>query len=117
MHVLKISDKKPEKRIPEPRNDQVVVKPLPNEEEITNGGLIVPASAKGHHNMVWARVVAVGPGGITSDGTRIPINLNAGDVIGMSLGGGTTFMLNGEQYASISDGAIQIVLREGNVLQ
>ncbi len=91
------------------RNDQVIVKPLPNEEEMSHGGIIMPNTM---HTMPLATVVDVGPGGITSGGERIAINLRKGDVVGMRPGSGHMFVLGGAQYATLSETDVCFVVTE-----
>jgi chaperonin GroES len=61
-----------------PLADRVVVKPLEAEEK-TKGGLYVPDTAKERPQR--GEIVAVGPGRITDEGKKIPIEVKVGDRI------------------------------------
>ncbi len=61
-----------------PLADRVVVKPL--DEDIQEiGGIIIPDTAK--EKPQQGEVVAVGPGALADDGSRKPMEVNAGDKI------------------------------------
>jgi chaperonin GroES len=49
------------------------------EEEITEGGIILPDGAKEESN--YGEVVAVGPGGFNMDGSRREMSVKVGDVV------------------------------------
>ncbi len=104
------------KRTPVPRNNQVVVKTVAKSDEVSSGGIITP----GAHvdTLIHATVVAVGPGGVTSDGQRVPIDLKPGDYILGEPGSGHGFMLGSQQYAVVPEHSIIVVIkREESALQ
>lgn len=61
-----------------PLNDNLIIEPI-IKDNTTASGLVLPDAAqdKPEH----AHVIATGDGGRTLDGTRIPIDVQAGDVI------------------------------------
>jgi chaperonin GroES len=61
-----------------PLADRVVVKPLEDEVQEV-GGIIIPDTAK--EKPQQGEVVAVGPGALADDGSRKPMEVNAGDKI------------------------------------
>jgi len=61
-----------------PLNDRIIVKRL-EEEEVRKGGIIVPDTAK--EKPQEGKVIAVGNGKLTDDGTRLPLDVKAGDRI------------------------------------
>lgn len=67
-------------------SDRVVLKKSP-EEKVTTGGIIIPDTIKeGRLSSTegYARkgeVVSVGPGRLSSEGVRLPIDLNVGDIV------------------------------------
>ncbi len=61
-----------------PLADRVVVKPLEAEEK-TKGGLFVPDTAK--EKPQQGEVVAIGPGRVSDDGKKIPMEVKVGDKI------------------------------------
>ena len=94
--------------VPRPRNDQVIIREEQGSEEKTAGGVIVPGTAD---NLIRAVVVAVGPGGITSDGKRVPLDISVGDHVRVQPGEGSLFMHGGQQLAIVPDHAVVAVLQ------
>ena len=60
----------------QPLGDRVLVKPL-NKEEVTRSGLVVPDTAK--EKPQEGEVVAVGPGRLTEEGKRVPMDIKTGE--------------------------------------
>jgi chaperonin GroES len=88
----------------EPLGDRILVKALP-EGEVVRGGIILPDTAK--EKPQEGEVVAVGPGRMTDDGKRIPLDIKAGDRVIYAKYGGT----------EIKDGKDELlILRETDVL-
>lgn len=58
--------------VAEPRNDYVLVQTDAKEEK-TRGGILLPERAQ--QDRMEAVVLAVGPGGVTANGVRVPIDL------------------------------------------
>ncbi len=110
--VASIRPRRDATRIPVPRNDQVIIREHPKAEEISKGGIILPDAGDQVNMMVWAEVIAVGPGGITSDGTRVPINVKPGDTVGVAPNSHLLFTLSGIQYGIVTDGGILVILSE-----
>ncbi len=88
----------------EPLADRMVVKPIAR-EEITKGGIVLPDTAK--EKPQEGEVLAVGPGRISDDGTRIPMDIKQGDIVLYSKYGGTEVKVNDQEL---------IILRESDVL-
>ncbi len=78
-----------------PLADRVVVKPAPAEEK-TKGGIILPDTAK--EKPVQGEVVAVGPGRISDDGKKIPMEVKKGDKVLYGKYSGTEVTIDGEEY-------------------
>jgi len=87
-----------------PMGDRLVVRPL-EREEVTKSGLVLPDTAK--EKPQEGEVVAVGPGRMTDDGKRIPMELKKGDHIIYAKYAGTEVKLEDEDY---------LILREADVL-
>ncbi len=88
----------------QPLADRIVVKPIPK-EEITKGGIVLPDTAQ--EKPQEGKVIAVGPGKLTDDGTRIAMDVKVGDTVIYSKYGGT----------EIKDGDDElIILRESDIL-
>jgi chaperonin GroES len=87
-----------------PLADRVLVKRL-EDTETSRGGIIIPDTAK--EKPQQGEVIAVGPGRLTEDGTRIKLEVKKGDRILMSKYSGTEVKIDGEDY---------VILREDDVL-
>jgi len=88
----------------EPLGDRVVIKPTPK-EEVSRGGIVLPDTAK--EKPQEGKIIAVGPGRVTEDGTRIPMEVKKGDKVIYSKYAGTEFRLDDEEV---------IIMREGDIL-
>lgn len=90
-----------------PLNDRVIVKRVEGEQK-TAGGIIIPDTAK--EKPVEAKVVAVGNGKLLDNGTRIPMDVKAGDKILFSKYSGTDIKVGGEEHLILrSDDILAIV--------
>ena len=64
-----------------PVNDKIVVKPTEkNNEEVTAGGIILPDTVQ-DGSLVEGKVVAIGEGMYSANGTLIPLVVDEGDTI------------------------------------
>lgn len=86
-----------------PLSDRVVVKPAPAEEK-TKGGIILPDTAK--EKPVQGEVVAVGPGRVSDDGKKIPMEVKKGDKVLYGKYSGTEVTIDGEEY---------LIMRESDI--
>lgn len=87
-----------------PLGERVVVKPLPQEEK-TKGGIVLPETAKDKPQE--GEVVAVGPGRLLDNGTRVPIDLKVGDRVLFSKYAGNEVKIDDEEY---------LIMREADIL-
>jgi len=87
-----------------PLADRLVVKPIEREEK-TKSGLILPDTAK--EKPQEGEVLAVGPGKLSDEGNRIPMDVKVGDLVIYAKYGGTEIKLDGEEL---------IILRESDIL-
>ncbi|NHM28455.1 co-chaperone GroES [Desulfofundulus sp. TPOSR] len=87
-----------------PLGERVVVKPLPSEEK-TKGGIVLPETAK--EKPQEGEVVAVGPGRLLENGTRVPIDLKVGDRVLFSKYAGNEVKIDDEEY---------LIMREADIL-
>jgi chaperonin GroES len=78
-----------------PLDDRVVVEALPADEK-TKGGIVLPEAAK--EKPQQGKVIAVGPGRLTKDGTRVPPNLKKGDTVVYGKYSGTDVKVEGTEY-------------------
>jgi chaperonin GroES len=88
----------------EPLADRMVVRPIAR-EEVTKGGIVLPDTAK--EKPQEGEVLAVGPGRMSDDGVRIPMDIKKGDVVLYSKYGGTEVKVEDEEL---------IILRESDIL-
>jgi chaperonin GroES len=86
-----------------PLADRVVVKPLEAEER-TKGGLYVPDTAKERPQQ--GEVIAVGPGRVTDEGKKIPMEVKVGDKILYGKYSGTEVNYDGVEY---------LIMRESDI--
>ena len=63
-----------------PVNDKIVVKPITKEEEVTEGGILLPDTVD-QGKLMEGEVVAVGNGMYSASGTLIPVVVDVGDKI------------------------------------
>ena len=90
-----------------PLADRVVAKAVAR-EEMTKSGIMLPDTAK--EKPMRATVVAVGEGRRSEDGTRIPLDVRAGDQILFAKYGGTEFTLDEEELLILSEKDILAVV-------
>ena len=88
-----------------PLGNRIVVEPMEEDAQMSAGGIYIPDTAK--EKPQEGKVVAVGPGKLTDDGKRIPMELAVGDTVVYSKYGGTEFKEGDTEY---------LVLREDDVL-
>ena len=86
-----------------PLADRVVIKPSEAEEK-TKGGIILPDTAK--EKPVVGEIVAVGPGKVTEDGKKVPMEVKVGDKVLYGKYSGTEVTIEGDQY---------LIMREADV--
>ena len=87
-----------------PLGERVIVKPI-EQEQTTRGGIVLPDTAK--EKPQEGEVVAVGPGRMSDDGQRIPMELAKGDRVVYSKFAGTEYKDGDEEY---------LILRESDIL-
>jgi chaperonin GroES len=87
-----------------PLRDRVFVK-FSSEEERTAGGLYIPDAAK--EKPQRGTVVALGPGRVTDDGKRQPMEVKVGDTILFDKYSGSKIKIDEEEY---------LIIREEDIL-
>ena len=83
-----------------PLADRIVAKAVAR-DATTTSGIMLPDTIK--DKPTRATVVAVGAGRRTEDGTRIPLEVQAGDEILFARHGGTELTLDGEELLILSE--------------
>ncbi len=84
----------------QPLGDRVVVKPDEDIDVRTPSGLVIPDTAKERPQM--GEVIAVGPGALTEEGERLPMDVKAGDRVLYSKFAGTEVKLDGVDHLVLS---------------
>ena len=86
-----------------PLADRVIIKPSEAEEK-SRGGIILPDTAK--EKPVIGEVVAVGPGKVSDDGKKVPMEVKVGDKVLYGKYSGTEVTVEGEEY---------LIMREADI--
>jgi chaperonin GroES len=95
----------------QPLHDRVIVKRI-DEGEQARGGIIVPDSAK--EKSQEGEVIAAGLGKYREDGSRQPLDVNAGDRVLFGKYGGSEINVNGEELLIMrEDEILGIITRAG----
>jgi chaperonin GroES len=88
----------------EPLGDRVVIRPTAK-EDVSKGGIVLPDTAQ--EKPQEGKIIAVGPGRLTEDGTRIAMEVKKGDKVIYSKYAGTEFKIDDEEL---------VIMREGDIL-
>ena len=88
----------------EPMGDRLVVKPIQSEEK-TKSGIYIPDTAK--EKPQEGKVIAVGPGRMTDEGKRIPLDVEVGDIVIYAKYGGSEIKIDDEEL---------VIMRESDIL-
>ncbi len=87
-----------------PLHDRLLVQRI-EEKETVKGGIIIPDTAK--EKPQEGKVIAVGNGKILENGTKLELDVKAGDKILFGKYSGTEIKIDGEEY---------LIMREDEVL-
>jgi len=82
-----------------PLGDRVVIQPTPR-EEMTKSGIVLPDTAK--EKPQEGKIIAAGPGRLTDEGTREPMDVKEGDTVLYAKYAGTEFKIDGEDLLIVS---------------
>jgi len=83
-----------------PLGDRVVVERI-EEEAKTRGGIVLPDTAK--EKPQKGKVIAVGSGRVLDNGTKVSLEVKAGDVVVFAKYGGTEIEIEGKEYIILSE--------------
>lgn len=83
-----------------PLGDRVLVKPAEREEQ-TKSGIFLPDTAQ--EKPQEGTIIEVGPGRVTDDGKRIPMDLKKGDMVLYAKYGGTEIKEDDEEYLLLTE--------------
>ena len=84
----------------QPLGDRLVVRPMEREGK-TKTGIYLPDTAK--EKPMVGKVIAVGPGRLTEDGKRVPMDLKVGDIVIYAKYGGTEIKVEDEELIILSE--------------
>jgi len=93
-----------------PLHDRVIVQRL-DEGEQRVGGIIIPDTAK--EKPQQGKVIAAGSGKTKDDGTRIPLDVTAGDTILFGKYSGQEIKLDGEEYLIVREDEVLAIIEDG----
>jgi len=87
-----------------PLSDKLIVEPI-EPEGLIAGGIVLPETAK--EKPMQGKVLAIGPGARNEDGTRMAMDVSAGDTVLYIRYGGTEVKIESKKY---------LILRETDIL-
>jgi chaperonin GroES len=90
-----------------PLHDRIIVQRLEGGEQRI-GGIIIPDTAK--EKPQQGKVLAVGNGKVNDDGTRVPLDVRAGDLILFGKYSGQDIKLDGKEYLIMKEDDVLAVL-------
>jgi chaperonin GroES len=93
-----------------PLHDRIIVQRI-EETEQKVGGIIIPDTAK--EKPQQGKVIAAGAGKAKDDGKRIPLDVQAGDLILFGKYSGQEIKLEGEEYLIMREDEVLAIV-EGN---
>ena len=82
-----------------PLGDRVVIQPTPR-EEMTKSGIVLPDTAK--EKPQEGKILAAGPGRLTDEGKREPMDVKEGDTVLYAKYAGTEFKVDEEELLIVS---------------
>ena len=82
-----------------------MIEPVEDDEQMTSGGIYIPDTAK--EKPQTGTVVAVGPGKLTDEGARLPMDVGVGDTVVYSKYSGTEYKDGDTEY---------LVVRQDDIL-
>ena len=92
-----------------PLGDRVVIQPTPR-EEMTKSGIVLPDTAK--EKPQEGKIIAAGPGRLTDEGTREPMDVKEGDTVLYAKYAGTEFKIEGEELLIVSQKDILAIVED-----
>ncbi|WP_125579808.1 co-chaperone GroES [Lacticaseibacillus suibinensis] len=90
-----------------PLGDRVIVKVVEDEEE-TVGGIVLANNAK--QKPQQGKIVAVGEGGVTPEGKRLPLSVKEGDTILYDKYAGSEVKYDGDDYLVLHEKDIMAIV-------
>jgi chaperonin GroES len=91
-----------------PLHDNVIVKPV-TQEEVTKSGIVLPDTVD-KERPEKGEVIAIGEGKLLDDGKRAPMGVKVGDIVMFKKYSPDELKVDDEEYLVISEGNILAVL-------
>ena len=95
-----------------PLGDRVLIQRLEETEDKTPGGIYIPDTAK--EKPQRGKVVAVGPGRLTEEGKRLPMDVKAGDEVLFGKYSGSDIKIDGVEYMIIKEDEIYGIIEKSS---
>jgi chaperonin GroES len=92
-----------------PLGDRVVIQPTPR-EEMTKSGIVLPDTAK--EKPQEGTIIAAGPGRLTDEGKREPMDVKQGDKVLYAKYAGTEFKVDGDELLIVSQKDILAIVQD-----
>ena len=93
-----------------PTDDHIVVK-AEEAEEKTRSGIYIPATASKERPQM-GEVLAVGPGKLTDEGKRVPMEVKIGDKVLFSKYGPSEVKLDGQELLILNQGDVLAIVEQ-----
>ena len=92
-----------------PMGDRVVIRPAAR-EETTRSGIVLPDTSK--EKPQRGEIIAVGPGRVSDEGKKIPMEVKVGDTVLFAKYAGTEFKLEDEELLILKESDILAIVPE-----
>jgi chaperonin GroES len=92
-----------------PIRDRLIVKPI-EAETTTASGIVIPNSAKENEKSLKGKVLGVGGGRITDNGTLIPMVVQEGNTVLFGQYAGNGVKINGEEHLVLKEDEVMAIL-------
>jgi chaperonin GroES len=90
-----------------PLFDNVLIKPLEGEEKLPSG-IVLPETAKEKPQV--GKIMAVGGGGVTDDGKKVPMVVKVGQKVMYKKWGGNEIKVEGEEWLLVEQKDILAII-------
>ena len=92
-----------------PHRDRIIVKVL-DADTVSAGGILIPDAATEKPNK--GKVIAVGTGRLTEDGTVVPMEVKQDDIVLFGKNAGQNVKVNGEEFLILIEDEVMAVIEE-----
>ena len=92
-----------------PMGDRVVIRPAAR-EETTRSGIVLPDTSK--EKPQRGEIIAVGPGRVSDEGKKIPMEVKVGDTVLFARYAGTEFKLEDDELLILSEKDVLAIIED-----